>query len=81
MRCARCSLELPPGARHPDATSCLEALQHENAVLNAKLGLACPKCNLKPVCACDVKRVAKTEIHKRSPGAAQMLQILGKILE
>jgi hypothetical protein len=81
VNCGKCGIELPPGASHPGIENCFEALKHENMVLAMKLGATCPKCNLRPVCACDVKRVARTEISKRSPQAAQALQILGELLK
>ena len=39
MICARCSLSLPPGARHPAAEDCLDALKHA-----LKQALVCAEC-------------------------------------
>ena len=74
MKCARCDLELPPGARHVAAEDCVEALR-------AALAASCPKCGGKIGCLkCAAKRALRTQVERRYPGAGQALRILGEVL-
>ncbi len=81
MKCVRCDLELPPGARHPGPDDCLEALKHENQVLRMRATAKCPKCLVPPLCLCDVKRVGRAKLREQSPQAAQIVDLLGHLLK
>lgn len=71
--CARCHSALPAGARHPDASACLEAVMAQRDGL-----LSCERCGARTGCLkCELKKAAATEGRKRLdqalPGATNLV--------